>query len=133
MVDHESVVADTHAWIWHVSDPAALSGPAARALADAGEIGLSPMSIWEIALKHRDGKLPLGLDLREWLRLALGYPRIHVLGMSPEMAIRAVDLRDEGIRDPADAFIAATASVLRRPLVTKDEKLRSLPGLQVIW
>jgi predicted nucleic acid-binding protein len=32
-----------------------------------------------------------------------------------------------------DALIAATATTLRVPLVTRDEKLQALPNLQVVW
>ena len=35
--------------------------------------------------------------------------------------------------DPADRLIGATAIVHRAPLLTIDEKLRAVPGLETIW
>ncbi|MBU1664574.1 MAG: type II toxin-antitoxin system VapC family toxin [Gammaproteobacteria bacterium] len=55
------ILLDTCAFLWLIRDRREAS-PIARALfSDAGnEIYLSSVSAWEIAVKHRLGKLPLG-------------------------------------------------------------------------
>lgn len=35
--------------------------------------------------------------------------------------------------DPVDQLVAATALELGFPLVTSDERLRALPGIETIW
>ena len=50
---------DTHALLWWVADSSRLSEVAYRAIADeANEKLVSAASAWEIATKHRLGKLP---------------------------------------------------------------------------
>ena len=50
---------DTHAFLWWLSGDEALSAAARTAIADeSNDILVSVASIWEIATKHRIGKLP---------------------------------------------------------------------------
>jgi PIN domain nuclease of toxin-antitoxin system len=62
------LLLDTHALIWWVAGSEALSAAARDAVADtANEVFVSAASAWEIATKHRLGKLPgagpLALDM----------------------------------------------------------------------
>jgi PIN domain nuclease of toxin-antitoxin system len=53
------LLLDTHALLWWLAGDDALSLRARTALADAGNgIFISAASAWEIATKHRVGKLP---------------------------------------------------------------------------
>ena len=53
------LLLDTHALLWWLSGDDALSAVARTAIADEGNgIFISAASIWEIATKHRIGKLP---------------------------------------------------------------------------
>jgi PIN domain nuclease of toxin-antitoxin system len=50
---------DTHTFLWWLSGDSALSDAARRAITDEGNgIFVSAASTWEIATKHRLGKLP---------------------------------------------------------------------------
>ncbi len=68
-----------------------------------------------------------------WLSDALSDGRIEVLGISPEVAVRAIDVGRAIRQDPADHLVGATALVLNAPLVTRDSAFERMPGLQVIW
>ncbi len=53
------LLLDTHALLWWLSGNEALSDTARTAMADEGnDIFVSAASAWEIATKHRIGKLP---------------------------------------------------------------------------
>jgi PIN domain nuclease of toxin-antitoxin system len=53
------LLLDTHALIWWLAGDEALSAPAKAAIADIGnDVLVSAASAWEIATKHRLGKLP---------------------------------------------------------------------------
>ena len=53
------VLLDTHALLWWLTDDPSLPGPLREVIADPGnEIIVSAASAWEIATKHRLGKLP---------------------------------------------------------------------------
>ena len=63
------LLLDTHALIWWLFDDPKLPAPARRAIADPdNEILVSSASAWEIATKHRRGKLPEAGDLAEQVR-----------------------------------------------------------------
>lgn len=52
------LLLDTHAFLWWVTDDPALSGPVREAIADESNVVfVSAATAWEIATKHRLGKL----------------------------------------------------------------------------
>ena len=54
------MLLDTNAFIWFVEGNARLKAPMRAAIADpAIPVKLSIVSFWEMAIKHRKGKLPL--------------------------------------------------------------------------
>ena len=57
---------------------------------------------------------------------------LKILPLTPAIA----GLAESGVvihKDPCDRIIAATALTYQAPLVTVDEKLHEIPGLQCIW
>jgi len=130
------IVIDTHALLWWVSDPSALSEPARKAI-DAGvkstSVHVSCISSWEIALLVQRGRLRLALDVRDWLCRCEALPFLTFVAVSNAIAVESVRLPDFPHADPADRIIAATALSLGAALVTKDDKLRNYPHLRTIW
>ena len=62
------LLLDTHAFLWWLAGSRRLSASAHRAIADeSNDVLISAASAWEIATKHRIGKLPgaeaLALDI----------------------------------------------------------------------
>ena len=54
------ILLDTCTFLWLITDDTALSAPARNAFVDPdNEVYLSAVSVWEIAVKHSLGKLPL--------------------------------------------------------------------------
>lgn len=86
-----------------------------------GPVGLSAMSLLEIAMLSDSGHLELSCSTRDLLLDLEANPLIHMLPLSPEIALDAGALR--GLRDPADRVIVATARVHGMQLLTSDERI----------
>jgi PIN domain nuclease of toxin-antitoxin system len=119
------IVLDTHTWIWWVHDPIQLTEAQINTITtnETDLIGISAISCWEVAKLVEVKRLELPLPLEAWFRLALSYPGVQILALTPEVAIESTHLPLPFHRDPADQIIVATARLHRCPLVTSDEKI----------
>ena len=90
-----------------------------------GELAVSAISFWEIALLKSQGRInfPDDVGVRRQEQLAQGVIEIPVGG---DIGIRAVALADFN-RDPADRIIVATA-MQGRQLVTVDRRILEWSG-----
>jgi PIN domain nuclease of toxin-antitoxin system len=123
---------DTHALIWALGDPDRLSTRARELIEDgANELVVSAGSAWEIATKHRIGKLP-GVDrlLGAWDD-ALRRLRAEAAPIDHGQALRA-GAYDVAHRDPFDRLLAAHAELAAIPLVTVDTAFADFP-VTTIW
>lgn len=128
------IVLDTHAWVWWVHGDRRLTETQARVIeeAESGVVGVSAISCWEVAKLVERGRMVLSRPLEEWFGLALGYPGVRVLELSPEVAVASTRLPGGFHRDPADQIIVATARVRGWPLVTSDEKMLSYEHVETV-
>ncbi|AUX45058.1 uncharacterized protein SOCE26_065390 [Sorangium cellulosum] len=102
-------------------------------LADAGtELCVSAISAFEIAIKHRKGKLALPLAARDWLRDALQTYAIRELPVTSEIAALAPDVAVSHA-DPCDRIIIATAQVYSISVVTSDHLIAECADINVLW
>ncbi len=128
------IVLDTHTWLWWLSEPGRLSEPARAAIDRAQEVGVAPISAWELATKVSRDRLSLDRPVDAWVRQAFAHPRTRQLEMTWPIAVLAGQLGLRGLHgDPADRIIAATALHHDCPLVTKDSRLRTFDELLTIW
>ena len=130
------IVLDTHALVWWVSGDGALSKKAKTAIArelDGGQIVISAISAWEIAMLVEREKLVLSMDVGSWLATASEIEAVRFMPVDSEIGVKSVELPGEFHKDPADRMIVATARRLAAPLVTRDEKIRAYPHVKTIW
>jgi PIN domain nuclease of toxin-antitoxin system len=131
------IICDTHIPLFWANAPSRLSRSAAAALEKGrqdGQLAIADISLWEIALLQERGRLRLPDDVPavEYLSRLLQALSLNVLPITAEITVLSRSpIFQHG--DPADRLIAATALHGRWPLITADEKLRSLPALQCIW
>ena len=126
------ILLDTHIWVWWVhGSPQLLSDYRDYVQAHESEgLGISAISCWEVAKLAEGGRITLPLPVGEWLTMALTYPGIRLLGLSPQVAVESTQLPGVFHRDPADQIIVATARLYRCPLVTMDTKIRAYAHVQ---
>ena len=118
-----TVLIDTHIWIWLVNKPQRIGTRTRRLLADLRQVVLvSPVSIWEVILVARKGRLGRSTDPYRWLDKALSIPQLIEAPVTREIALEMGRFKLPH-DDPADRWLAATARVLKCKLVTDDEKI----------
>lgn len=130
------IVLDTHTLVWWVSGDPLLSKRARTAIEREqpdGDIIVSSISAWEIAMLVERGRLVLSMDVGSWLSTVAQIDAVHFLPVDVEVATKSVDLPGDFHKDPADRMIVATARKLSVPLVTKDEKIRAYAHVKTIW
>jgi PIN domain nuclease of toxin-antitoxin system len=123
---------DTHVWLWSLLEPDRLRKKTLALLsAPASTLWLSPISVWETTLLVEGGRLELDTDPRRWVQDAMAASGIGEATLNHEVALqsREVKLKHD---DPADRFIAATASVYQLTLMTADERLLRGKGYETI-
>ena len=123
---------DTHALLWWVADSGRLPEAAYRAIADeANEKLVSAASAWEIATKHRLGKLPgadaFALDVAG----AIAHQGFEELPITVEDATRAGALPGP-LRDPFDRILIAQALARNLVLISIDEHFDRY-GVRRLW
>ena len=128
------VVLDTNVWIWWTEDPDRLNALQLAAIISNEDdvIGVSAISCWEIAKQIELGRLSLSVGLTEWFEIALGYPGVTLLPLTPEVAIEATSLPGEFHKDPADQIIVATARLNGCPLVSADRRIRAYEHVETV-
>ncbi len=127
------IILDTHIWVWWVHDDTRLPD-AYREYIRANEqtgLGISIISCWEVAKLVERGRLTLPRTVIEWFDLALAYPGVQLLNLTPRIAVESTQLPEIFHRDPADQLIVATARVYGVPLVTLDARIRAYRYVQV--
>lgn len=130
------IALDTHALVWWATGDPGLSAKAKAAInreLNGGEILVSAISAWEIAMLVEREKLVLSMDVGSWLATVQAIEAVHLVPVDPEIAVKSVELPGEFHKDPADRMIVATARKFAVPLVTKDEKIRAYAHVKTIW
>ncbi|MFN0071560.1 MAG: type II toxin-antitoxin system VapC family toxin [Chloroflexota bacterium] len=129
-----NLLLDTHIWLWLLLEPERLRPQIINIVKDrASELWLSPISVWEVLLLSQRGSFrPLGNRTPvEWIDEALSILPLHDAPLTRQVAVHSHKIRTEH-RDPADRFLAATASVYDLTLVTNDERLLRGEGYRTL-
>ncbi|MDE2696534.1 MAG: type II toxin-antitoxin system VapC family toxin [Chloroflexota bacterium] len=126
------LLLDTHAFIWWFEGSGALPAAARSAISDeSNDVFVSAASAWEIATKHRLGRLR-GVD-----ELALNIPRyiasqrFERLSVTVEDAVRAGSLPGPH-RDPFDRMLVAQA-IGHELVVVSNEASFDTYGVTRLW
>lgn len=127
-----SLLLDTHAFLWFLDGDARLSQPARAAIEDpTAQVFLSAASAWEIATKHRIGKLPgaaaIAADIAGAAR-ANGFQELPITLAHAQLA-GALQLEN---RDPFDRMLIAQALQERLRLVSNETGFDAA-GVVRVW
>jgi PIN domain nuclease of toxin-antitoxin system len=131
------IVIDTHILVWWVNGSDTLSTTAQKAikktLSNNGEVLISSISAWEIAMLVEKGRLVLSMDVESWLDEVSQIDGVRFLPVDNEIGVKSTALPGDFHKDPADRMIVATARKLAVPLVTADEKILQYEHVKTIW
>ena len=126
------VLLDTHAFLWWIADSRRLSGRAYRAIADEEhDISVSAASAWEIATKHRLGRLPSAEALTYDIGARIARQGFHEMSITVDDASRACALPQHH-RDPFDRMLIAQA-LSRNLALVSSESLFDRYGVRRLW
>jgi PIN domain nuclease of toxin-antitoxin system len=124
---------DTHALLWALTAPDRLGGTARGHIEDpATELLVSAASAWEVAAKHRLGKLPQADVLVRGYAAHLSRLGARSVDVTAEHALLAGGLEWDH-RDPFDRMLAAQCMLLGVGLITRDAVFASMPGVRTAW
>lgn len=119
-----SLLLDTHSWIWFAENDRRLA-PKHKAHIEktpVGDILVSAVSVWEVAMLVHYGRLALSHSPHAWVENSLR-KGIRILPFTADIALESYNLPGDFHKDPADRMIVATARHLGLTLVTQDKAL----------
>jgi len=123
------ILLDSHVFVWLANGDPQLGPEGKEKIREAfhsESLFLSPISLWEIALKASRGRLSFDRPLRPWMTEALRLTKTHLVPLTAEVALDCAELPADFHGDPADRIIASTARTNALVLFTHDTKLLSL-------
>lgn len=128
------LLLDTHVFVWAADslDHVRISAAARTAIEDRrNETMVSAASAWEIATKHRLGRLESGGRIVADWASALAHLRAVDLAVTAEHGLLAGGF-PAGHGDPFDRVLAAQAIIEDARLVTTDSTMAAF-GAEVLW
>jgi PIN domain nuclease of toxin-antitoxin system len=126
------VLLDTHTLLWALVSPSKLGKRAREIIEDPDNVRVvSAASAWEIATKHRLGKLDEAEDV------VRGYSDHLATLMAAELPVSARHALAAGSwetphRDPFDRMLAAQSVIEGLAILTNDRAMRQF-GVKTIW
>ena len=132
MSSRAAYLLDSHALLWWWFDPDRLSTAVLELLSDPSTpVLVSAASVWELSLKHHQGKLPELSGAITDLPGLLQADGFEELPISLAHGLRAGGY-SQPHRDPFDRMLAAQAELDRLVLLTADSQLSNFP-CQTLW
>jgi PIN domain nuclease of toxin-antitoxin system len=125
-MSNRPLLLDTHVWVRYINGEAPLKQKAIETIDLArrtGDAFVSVISVWEIALLVRKGRLDLPFGVEQWVQRSLQLPGIQLLPFTPRIAIESVQLPDSLNKDPSDRILVATARIQTLTLLTRDKDI----------
>jgi PIN domain nuclease of toxin-antitoxin system len=127
----KAILLDTHALLWWLDSDSRLSAGAHKAIEKTTtRVLVSAGSLWEIAIKHRLGKLK-ATNLVNNFQYELDKAGFVELPISAKHGIRAA-LLPTNHKDPFDRVLIAQAEIEDVPLVSRDSQFDGY-GVRRIW
>lgn len=130
------ITIDTHVIIWHALQPDLLSQNAVAAIKKANAsdgIIFCDISIWEIAMLIKKGRITLDCKYQDFIDLLRKTNNFIFKNITPEIAELSTTLPVEINKDTADRIISATSLTSNAPLVTADKNLQKSKIINTIW
>jgi len=125
------LLLDTCTFLWLIGGGPLSAGAAVAIRAPQNDVLLSAISVWEIALKHGLGTLPLPEPPERLIPARRGTRGIASLDFDEISALQSVKLPPLH-RDPFDRMLISQAIAHGLAIVTPDRAIAQYP-VRVIW
>ena len=126
------LLLDTHALLWWLAGDAALSAVSRRAIAsERNDVLVSAVSAWEIATKHRLGKLPDAASVAAGIERTIADQGFVPLAISLHHG-QAAGALPGPLRDPFDRMLMAQA-IIEDLVLVSNEKVFDAYGVKRLW
>ena len=127
------VLVDTHPFLWDLDNDPRSSRKAIEILSsDKYELVFSLVSLWEIAIKIKIGKLQTVGSSVAYIRDEMDNYSMELLPIRYEHILRLEHLPHPKHADPFDRLLIAQALSENLPIVTADHAFREY-GVRVVW
>jgi PIN domain nuclease of toxin-antitoxin system len=127
---------DTHVFLWSFASTIELSKKVIKALKDPeNEIFISSVTLWEIAIKTRIGKLAIEGTTIDQLPAIIARLRYSQISLCPEDALGYVNLAEATHKDPFDRMLIWQSINRNLTMISKDAEFpKFVPyGLRLFW
>lgn len=124
-VSKHILLLDTHVLIWYVEGIRLLKEHV-DIIEDSrarGQLSISAISIWEIAMLASKGRIVINVPIKEWVERVLTNLEINLVDLSANILIESSLLLNYEHKDHADRIIIASARASNAHLLTFDEKI----------
>jgi PIN domain nuclease of toxin-antitoxin system len=122
------LLLDTHVFLWAVAGSPLLTPAARRLIEAADEVHVSAVSIWEVAIKARLGKVNADPDELAAAIEPSGFVELPVTAAHAAGVARLADHH----RDPFDRLLVAQAMAEPLRLLTADKVLQEYSDLVIL-
>lgn len=118
MTGRTGFLLDTHVVLWWLADDATLAEDIKLTIDEEVDVHVSAVTVWEVAIKQRLGKITAPADLPERIRdselqqLLVRFDHAIAAGRLPQIH-----------RDPFDRMLVAQAQMHGLTLVTRDQQI----------
>ena len=123
---------DTGIWLRLSREPHTLPEACHDSLRKEPQVGLSAVSLREVAWKVARGKLSLGQPTLAWFNAALTN-QLVLLPLTAEIAADSPVLPAFPVDDPYDQIVVATARQHNLTVVTSDRAWRHYDGARILY
>ncbi|MCT8335904.1 type II toxin-antitoxin system VapC family toxin [Leptospira sp. 85282-16] len=127
---------DTHALLWVIGDSKQLSKKITTIVQDQeNQIFVSVISLWEISLKFKLGKLKLSGFKPEDIPKLLEKLNIGIIELNQEEASSYHNLKEDFHKDPFDRMLIWQCISRKLTFISKDSEIKKykISGLKTIW
>lgn len=127
-----NILIDTCAFVWVLQEPERLSAGAKDVFQSRGTTAyLSAVSVWELAVKYRLGKIKLPDVPAAFVPEAMRRLNLEPLDLDVEAAVLAAEL-DDHHGDPFDRMLVCQALHHGLTILTPDRLIRRY-GVSCVW
>jgi len=102
------------------------------ALGRAGDVFVSPVSAWEVAIKYQRRGLRLDVAPLDWFVSLCAHYRLTEISLTTDLLCSSTELPPLH-KDPFDRILIATALLHNLTILTSDRTIPTYPGIKTLW